>query len=400
MLQLIMLSIVIAIANTYDIITDILAIAIAKISAVELGLFNSLGYLTYIASMYIGSKISDRGIVRTQIVGVLALLVVYNTLLNFFILTANTILLISTYLLCGSAQAFTRTATYAYVHEVYSSSSWRRVLLRRSLVTILCEALMLILVATIGVEALVNNIVYLTLITTLMASFTALIVREPQIKFERTLYRIDLGIRRIEDVVNSISMYALLSSSPSAPFLYNASAKFKLARRMPSLLAIIIALIGFKVANSMTLTPIPVYFSARLGLSLSAILGIYGMARFVPLMSLFWTKSSYKLLSPLFVVRALVPVLMILPGFGANNFIAWVLLGTIYYLNNEIDVNLYSLYIESRGRAETTTYLVCGEVAGLIGTALSGTLYYSLGYKSVILASLLICALSAVLTRT
>ncbi|MEM4601763.1 MAG: hypothetical protein QW808_02575, partial [Desulfurococcaceae archaeon] len=160
MLGLIMLSIAVAITNISDILTDILAIAVARISAVELGLFNSLGYLAYIVSMYIGSNLSDRGIIKVQLIAVLALLTMYNILIHSFISTASVLILALTYLLYGSAQATIRTATYAYVHESYTSSAWKSVLLQRSLMTILCEAFMLISISAIGVERVIGNIFY------------------------------------------------------------------------------------------------------------------------------------------------------------------------------------------------------------------------------------------------
>lgn len=396
-LGLIMLSIAVAITNISDILTDILAIAVARISAVELGLFNSLGYLAYIVSMYIGSNLSDRGIIKVQLIAVLALLTMYNILIHSFISTASVLILALTYLLYGSAQATIRTATYAYVHESYTSSAWKSVLLQRSLMTILCEAFMLISISAIGVERVIGNIFYFSAISLLVAGFTALLVREPAVKFERALYRIDLGVRRIEDIVNNISVYTLLSSSPNAPSIYKASLRSKLARKATSLSAVIFALIGFKVANSMTLTPVPIYFNNMLGLSLSAVLGIYGVARFVPLVSLLPIKGSSKFLPFLFVARALVPFLLLAPGI--NGLFVGILLGFMYYLNNEIDVSLYSLYMECRGRAETTVYLLFGETAGLLGTALSGSIYYSLGYNSIIAIALLMYIVGAVLTK-
>ncbi|MEM4481760.1 MAG: hypothetical protein QXV04_03465, partial [Desulfurococcaceae archaeon] len=325
MLGLIMLSIAVAITNISDILTDILAIAVARISAVELGLFNSLGYLAYIVSMYIGSNLSDRGIIKVQLIAVLALLTMYNILIHSFISTASVLILALTYLLYGSAQATIRTATYAYVHESYTSSAWKSVLLQRSLMTILCEAFMLISISAIGVERVIGNIFYFSAISLLVAGFTALLVREPAVKFERALYRIDLGVRRIEDIVNNISVYTLLSSSPNAPSIYKASLRSKLARKATSLSAVIFALIGFKVANSMTLTPVPIYFNNMLGLSLSAVLGIYGVARFVPLVSLLPIKGSSKFLPFLFVARALVPFLLLAPGI--NGLFVGILLG-------------------------------------------------------------------------
>jgi hypothetical protein len=99
------------------------------------------------------------------------------------------------------------------------------------------------------------------------------------------------------------------------------------------------------------------------------------------------------------ILRGLIPFLLIMQGFNTVSIYISIVLGAIIYLNNKIDVALYSMYIESLGRAESTRYLVIGEFTGFVATLFSGVIYSLIGYENIIVSSAIILTIGSLLIK-
>ena len=125
-------------------------------------------------------------------------------------------------------------------------------------------------------------------------------------------------------MVDNVLIHILLSSSS---MVHKSSRLFSsLKRRSISILVVVAGLIMYRLLNSILLVPLPLYFSNR-GFTFSVILGIHGIARFIPLLSLLSNVDSSKILPLLFFARGTLPLILVLP-LGIHFAI---LLGLIYY---------------------------------------------------------------------
>jgi len=84
------------------------------------------------------------------------------------------------------------------------------------------------------------------------------------------------------------------------------------------------------------------------------------------------------------ILRGLISLALLPPLVNTSFLVPVVVLSLILYLNSVIDILFYSLYVESLGRAESTTYLLLGESAALIATLLSGFIYSLIGFENIV----------------
>ncbi|MEM1639111.1 MAG: hypothetical protein QXJ69_03420 [Desulfurococcaceae archaeon] len=399
MLMLMLLAITLAIANVIDIFTDIVAVSLGGVGAVYLGLLNALSYIIYILGLFIGSKLADRGKIKLQILMSLLWFSLYNVLLARYIGTYSTIILVSMYISYSIMQAFARTSINAYIHEFYPSIQWRKLLVQRAVITIISEALLLLVIST-GVKQILSNIYVFALILLMPVFLTYLMIRDPSLKIERTLYKLEVGLRRIENIItDNLVVYTLLTSNNGSLFrranlktLFTKTKYIKPERVLASLIC-------FRFANAILLIQLPIYLSKYLGLPSGGMLMIYGLARLMLIMDLLIPFEIGMKAYLFMIARGLIPFLFVVQAFKTANIWISLILGLIIYFNNRIDVALYSMYIESLGKAESARYLVMGELTGFTATMISGIIYSFISYEGVIMMSALIFFMGALLIR-
>jgi hypothetical protein len=224
MLMLILLAITLAIANVMDTFTDIVGVSIGGISAVYLGFLNALSYIIYIFGLSIGGRLADKGKLKIQVLAALIFFTIYGVMLSNYVATTSFIVLISLYIAYSLMQAFTRTSINAYIHEFHQSMQWRKLLVQRAIITIICEAA-LFLTLSMGIKQVLLNVHVFTLIILVPVLLTYLVIRDPSFKIERTLYRLEVGLKRIENIVtDNLVIYTLLTSN-NASMLRRANIK-------------------------------------------------------------------------------------------------------------------------------------------------------------------------------
>lgn len=396
MIAVILLSLLIAIADALDCFTDILAIAIVKINAFQLGLFNALGYVLYIVALYLGGKLSDRGVVRAQVLLISACFVLYSVLLNSVTKTSNIDALIVMYVLYSIAQALSRLSAYTYIHETYPSTSWEKILTRRAVITIICQAIVLTLISSIGITA--NGLNYFLPFLVIPPFLALLIIKDPPLRIEKTLYVIDVGLKRLERLItNNLAVYALLTEQRLSKWLNLRS--LLCTNKYVSSGQILIALVIFRSANALLLVQLPVYLNSVLGYTSNSVLGIYGLARLLLAIDLLISFTALRKMHLVMLVRGLLPLLLLVRGLSTNNIAVALTLGLILYVNSKVDVALYSMYTDALGRVETTRYLLVGEITGFLGTLISGVVYSIVGYSGITIITALMFMLGATLLK-
>lgn len=390
MITVILLSLLIAIANVLDMLTDIFAIAIIGINAYQLGLFNAISYIAFMLALYFGSKLSDKGAIKIQVLFTSLCLLIYGITLGFLAraTSAHLMVLTTMYVAYSIAQAFARTSAITYIHENYPSAYWERMLARRVAVTIVCEALILVSMSVIGLRVLISHVQYFVLSFMAPSLVTFLLIKDPPLRFERALYTIDVGLSRVERLITAnLTVFTLLTEQRT---FIRSTAKFSPYIRTGYISAknILAVAMLFRMANALLLVQLPIYLGRTLGLPSSSLFEIYGLARLLLLVDFLVPLAVSKRVSLAMLIRGALPALLLAYGPNMLGAMMSIVLGTLLYLNSKIDVALYSMYIDSLGRIETTRYLLAGELTGFLATLVSGPVHSAGGYESVILINM------------
>jgi MFS family permease len=399
MIGLWLLSLLTAISNTLDISTDIIAITIGRISSIQLGIYNTLGYTAFLIALFIGGKLGDNGLIKIQVFAIVLSLIAYGVTLSAYLNTPGQApLLLMMYFTYSIAQAFSMTSVTAFIHEFYASYQWEEFLIKRLIATRAFEALLLGFLST-GLAYILSNTYLYVICITIPAILAFSITRDPPLRIERIMYRIEIGLSRIESsVTNSLFIYELIRGDHRLlvkPRWRNILVKPK--HRSP--LLVILGLVLFRFSNSLLLVQLPVYLNKSLGLLGASILGVYALSRGILVVFYYLLRGTTSSIAVSLVLRALAPVVFLYTYLCTNSIVVALVLGLILYLNSVIDALLYTTYTEVLGRAVSTRYLMIGESVGLIATLLSGIVYSIIGYENIILATLIMLATAGLLLK-
>jgi hypothetical protein len=278
MIGLWLLSLLTAISNTLDISTDIIAITIGRISSIQLGVYNTLGYIVFSIALFIGGRLGDNGLIKIQVFAITLSLITYGVGLNAYLNTLGLAPLLLMYFTYSIAQAFSMTSVTAFIHEFYASYQWEEFLIKRLIATRTFEALLLGFLST-GLAYILSNTYLYVICITIPAILAFSITRDPPLRIERIMYRIEIGLSRIENsVTNSLFIYELIRGDHRLlvkPRWRNILVKPK--HRSP--LLVILGLVLFRFSNSLLLVQLPVYLNKSLGLLGTSILGVYALSR-------------------------------------------------------------------------------------------------------------------------
>ena len=398
MIGLWLLSLLTAISNTLDISTDIIAITIGRISSIQLGVYNTLGYIVFLIALFIGGKLGDNGLIKIQVFAITLSLITYGVGLNAYLNTLGLAPLLLMYFTYSIAEAFSMTSVTAFIHEFYASYQWEEFLIKRLIATRAFEALLLGFLST-GLAYILSNTYLYVICITIPAILAFSITRDPPLRIERIMYRIEIGLSRIENsVTNNLFIYELIRGDHRLlvkPRWRNILVKPK--HRSP--LLVILGLVLFRFSNSLLLVQLPVYLNKSLGLLGASILGVYALSRGILVVFYYLLRGTTSSIAVSLVLRALAPVVFLYTYLCTNSIVVALVLGLILYLNSVIDALLYTTYTEVLGRAVSTRYLMVGESVGLIATLLSGVVYSMIGYENIVLSTLIMLTAAGLLLK-
>jgi len=398
MIGLWLLSLLTAISNALDISTDIIAITIGRISSIQLGVYNTLGYMVFLIALFIGGRLGDNGLIKIQVFAITLSLITYGVGLNAYLNTLGLAPLLLMYFTYSIAQAFSMTSVTAFIHEFYASYQWEEFLIKRLIATRAFEALLLGFLST-GLAYVLSNTYLYVICITIPAILAFSITRDPPLRIERIMYRIEIGLSRIENsVTNNLFIYELIRGDHRLlvkPRWRNILVKPK--HRSP--LLVILGLVLFRFSNSLLLVQLPVYLNKSLGLLGASILGVYALSRGMLVLFYYLLRGTTGSITVSLVLRALSPVVFLYTYLCTNSIVVALVLGLILYFNSVIDALLYITYTEVLGRAVSTRYLMIGESVGLIATLLSGVVYSMIGYENIVLSTLIMLTAAGLLLK-
>jgi MFS family permease len=398
MIGLWLLSLLTAISNALDISTDIIAITIGRISSIQLGVYNTLGYIVFLIALFIGGRLGDNGLIKIQVFAITLSLITYGVGLNAYLNTLGLAPLLLMYFTYSIAQAFSMTSVTAFIHEFYASYQWEEFLIKRLIATRAFEALLLGFLST-GLAYILSNTYLYVICITIPAILAFSITRDPPLRIERIMYRIEIGLSRIENsVTNNLFIYELIRGDHRLlvkPRWRNILVKPK--HRSP--LLVILGLVLFRFSNSLLLVQLPVYLNKSLGLLGASILGVYALSRGMLVLFYYLLRGTTGSITVSLVLRALSPVVFLYTYLCTNSIVVALVLGLILYFNSVIDALLYITYTEVLGRAVSTRYLMVGESVGLIATLLSGVVYSMIGYENIVLSTLIMLTAAGLLLK-
>jgi MFS family permease len=398
MIGLWLLSLLTAISNALDISTDIIAITIGRISSIQLGVYNTLGYIVFLIALFIGGRLGDNGLIKIQVFAITLSLITYGVGLNAYLNTLGLAPLLLMYFTYSIAEAFSMTSVTAFIHEFYASYQWEEFLIKRLIATRAFEALLLGFLST-GLAYVLSNTYLYVICITIPAILAFSITRDPPLRIERIMYRIEIGLSRIENsVTNNLFIYELIRGDHRLlvkPRWRNILVKPK--HRSP--LLVILGLVLFRFSNSLLLVQLPVYLNKSLGLLGASILGVYALSRGILVVFYYLLRGTTSSITVSLVLRALSPVVFLYTYLCTNSIVVALVLGLILYFNSVIDALLYITYTEVVGRAVSTRYLMIGESVGLIATLLSGVVYSMIGYENIVLSTLIMLTAAGLLLK-
>jgi len=271
--------------------------------------------------------------------------------------------------------ASTRLAVSTYIFETRSSSEWNKSSIMVSRFRLLFESLTIILMASIGFYTVLSSYIYVAVLLVLIHLASSLVIREPSLKLERILYRLESGLNRVFIPVKGLLSLSYLEIGGSASLPVRIYASTGVSTGL-----IIIGLIGFRLGNEYLWTPLPYYLSRGLGLGIDSILMIYGIGRVVAflLYSVVRSEMVFKPSSFILGVVGRIAILLVLTN-TSNYLFFGFLLGFIYLANDVIDSNLFLSFAKSRGGYGSGLYSLIGEAVSLVGTLTSGYIYSAAG---------------------
>jgi hypothetical protein len=347
----------------------------------------------FIAGLFFGGRLGDRGVIRLQTILFAAALVGYSVSLQLFTQSRLLNVLIVMYVTYPFAQAFATTSLTAYIHENYPSYDWQRLLNLRHILIRVVEVFFLLFLS-INSQVVLENPTGLILVSLLFATYIVIAIRDPPVRFERILYNIESNISKITRLTTtSLFVFELLRGDHRV--LLSPRIKWYMTiSKAKSFASVLLVLFMFRFANSLMLTQLPVYLSQSLNIRGNDILVIYAIARLYLLAIYVLTSGKRSSPTTLILARAVTSILLVVFAAGLGGFAISPLLGLVIYLNGLVDVILYNMYTELQGKARTTAYMLVGEVAGFLGTVTSGLMYSIVGYEGVVYSTTLLIGIS------
>lgn len=378
-MDLLLLSLAVALTNFIDVVINIIAARIIGLNIVEIGIMNAIWVGTYLISSRASDTILQRASARKLYVIGALVLSLSNLLLMLSLNYRSKQLVLYSYALHGIAAAALPISINTYIFEAYPSTRWQAILLKRNILGLFCEGLIFMGAAAVTMAALINNYAAFTAIATAITLLVALVLREPSLRIERTIFRIETLLDRLTVPAKGLCYLSFLS-----PYEVSALGS-KLAVHWVSVPLILISNIAFRFGNEYLFTPLPYYLSVTAGFRLDEVLYIYGVARITSsaLLSLIGASTYGPKLYALSIATRLLALLAVLQT--RDTLALGALVGLIFVSNIIIDLNVYWLYVEARGGYMLGAYSFTGGLAIFAGSLTSGFLYATYGFGGLLM---------------
>lgn len=377
-------SLAIALTNFIDVVINIIAARVIGLNIIEIGIMNAIWVGTYLASARVSDVLLRRLSMRKWYVAGVLILALSNILLLLSLSLGSKPFVFYSYALHGVAAAAIPLSINTYIFEAYPSARWQAILLKRNILGLLSEGLIYMGAAAITMAALIHNYLSFTVIVAMAMLSAALILKEPSLKIERTLFRIERLLDKLSAPAKGLYYLSFLS-----PYEVSALGS-RLALHSASVLLIIISNMAFRFGNEYLFTPLPYYLSVTAGFGLDEVLHVYGVARVTSsvLLSLMGASVYGHRLYAFSIAARLLALLAILQ---TRDILALgILVGLIFVCNITIDLNVYWLYIEARGGYMLGAYSFMGGLAIFAGSLTSGFLYVTYGFGGLMMIVILI----------
>jgi len=365
----------IGMVSVMDLLVNLAAVRYFGFNVVELGVLNALWTVVFIPFVRLIDRLADAGRVNTMWrIGSVSMLLL-QALMSSSIMLNEKPLIYAAYGLHAVVFASTRLAVSTYIFETRSSSEWNESSIVVSRFRLLFESLTIILIASIGFHTVLSSYIYVAVLLVLIHLASSLVIREPSLKLERILYRLESGLNRVFIPVKGLLSlsYLEIGGSTSLPVRIYASTGVSTG-------LIIIGLIGFRLGNEYLWTPLPYYLSRGLGLGINSILMVYGLGRAVAFLLYSVVRSEIVFKPRSFILGVVGRITILLALMNTSNYLFFgFLLGFIYLANDVIDSNLFLSFAKSRGGYGSGLYSLIGEAVSLIGTSTSGYIYSAAG---------------------
>ncbi|MEM4623974.1 MAG: hypothetical protein QXR24_01000 [Thermosphaera sp.] len=367
----------ISVLNLVDLLVNIVAVRILGMNIIEVSILNFIWTLVFVFFIKIANQLGDKGVARLQIIlgfiGIVACEIAFLGALSF----RNRLFIYLSYSAHAIAYSYVRMGVNAFVFENFTSSEWGSMFRKLSSSALLIDSTSFITISIIGVRSLLDHFSLFIAFTVTAFFLGILVIKEPSLKIERILSRIE---RDVSNVVTSVHGYLSLTSFENINGSVLYSYRTFLNAPPISLKLILIGLFGFKVGNEFLFTPLPYHFIRTLGFSLDQVVKVYGIGKLVAfiLYYLFQNDVTKKNVFLTSIFLRIITVYIILVS-GLNDLYIAFGLGFLYLSNSVIDSNIYLLYVEATGGYGTGTYSLIGETSSLIGVITSGYMYSTLG---------------------
>jgi len=361
--------------SVMDLLVNLVAVRYFGFNVVELGILNALWTVVFIPFVRLIDRLADAGRVNAMWrIGSVSMLLL-QALMSSSIMLNEKPLIYAAYGLHAVVFASTRLAVSTYIFETRSSSEWNKSSIMVSRFRLLFESLTIILIASIGFYTVLSSYIYVAVLLVLIHLASSLVIREPSLKLERILYRLESGLNRVFIPVKGLLSLSYLEIGGSASLPVRIYASTGVSTGL-----IIIGLIGFRLGNEYLWTPLPYYLSRGLGLGINSILMIYGLGRAVAFLLYSVVRSEMVFKPSSFILGVVGRITILLALMNTSNYLFFgFLLGFIYLANDVIDSNLFLSFAKSRGGYGSGLYSLIGEAVSLVGTLTSGYIYRASG---------------------
>ncbi len=393
-MQLVFACIYMGLLNVIELVLNLFAVVVLGASAITIGLLNAVWTLAYIPSVYVASKLSNKGFIKELLTSSVVLI----TSSIIISAKASSIAYLSMGFVAHSASLATaRLAIMTALLEANDSSKWGSVNKRYVQLIALIEGALLLAISSIGFKALLNKLMLLAFIASLLGVTTLATAPKTLLPIERTLARLEKTLHRI--LLPARAITALGYQSLYTPTGYYIFQRIWSMEAEVSLAPIALSLVSLRISNEYLFTPLPYFLLRVLNLGIDGALAIYGSAKVIASTALSAVPTdpsgrSKAVLVALLAIRAASATALLC--LGPSSVMLSISITLIYLTNVFIDMAIYIAFVNATAGYRTAMYTVLSEVASLAGATTSGYIFAFTGPLGVLTAILLLTVVMAI----
>ncbi len=386
-LRLTILGIYLALLNVLDLLYNLIGIKLFNFNYINLGLFNTLWTIVYVISIRFTNIFVDRGVFRK----IVSVSILFNILMTISILqsvyTGNVVLYYLSYCIYAIVISQTRLPIYTSILEYYDSDKWSIVNKTLLYKTIIFEGIFLVTYSHIDINRIIENLYMFLIIIISLGFITVYAIPQPIFPIERIVYKIEKSISRMLTPTRSSFIVSFQPMYLPDKFSIYSDLLSKSFINKKEVLTILFFL---KISNELLFTPLPLILLSKIGVSLTNILQVYGLAKLMTFTLMI--ALNPKPLNPISITLAILMrafSAIILLTFVNNIYMITALITLIFYSNAVLDACLYNLYLETSSGYRTGDYSIISELACLTGSISSGFIITYTGSLTILLPILI-----------